>query len=347
MIQVQLKLRIKRKQEVILNEWLLVLTRVWNWSIRKIELDGKDGIYYTKKGFQNLLANHGKIVGVPSHTMQGMLCTAWDAWKRCYKKIAKKPRFKGLRNKLNSIPFPDPIKRPDGVHIRLPGIGIVRFHKQEIPEGNIKCGRVVKRASGWYLCLFIDAEINAISAKGNGCVGIDPGFKTTLTLSNGEKINKPKRLREIEIRLAQAQRGKDRKLTARLQERLKNRRKDDNHKMSRKLIEDYDTIVFSKDNIRGISKKFGKSVADSSHYQLRKMLSYKSRTGGRVYIEVDSKGSTMTCSNCLTLTGPTGLAGLKVRQWVCSGCGSHHDRDVNAAINTLIAGLGSSLERVA
>jgi len=347
MIQVQLKIRIKRKQELILSDWLISLTRVWNWAIRKIELDSKDGFFYSKKEFQNLLANHGKIIGIPSHTLQGMLCVAWDSWSQCFKKIRKKPRFKGLRNKLNSIPFPDPIRRPDGVHIKIPGIGVLRFHKQDIPEGKIKCGRIVKRASGWYLCLFIDAEPNAIPDKGNGVVGIDPGFKTTLTFSNGEKIDKPKRLREIEVRLSQAQRGKDRKLTARLQERLKNRRKDDNHKLSRKLVEQNATIVFSKDNILGIAKKFGKSVADSSHYQLRRMLSYKSRTGGRIYIEVDSKGSTMTCSNCLSLTGPTGLAGLQVRQWVCLGCGSHHDRDVNAAINTLIAGLGSSLERVA
>jgi len=347
MIQAQIKLRVKNRQELILNEWLLVLTRVWNWAIRKIELDAKDGIFYTKKEFQNLLANHSKKLDIISHTLQGMLCMAWDAWDRCFKTLGKKPRFKGLRNRLNSIPFPDPIKRPDGIYFKVPGIGLMRFHKQEIPEGKIKCGRIVKRASGWYLCLFIDAEPNYIEKKGNGKVGIDPGFKTTLTLSNREQIQKPKRLNQLSIRLGQAQRGKDKKLTSRLQERIKNRRKDDNHKISRKLVEKYDTIVFSKDSIQKIAKKFGKSVAESGHYQLRSMLNYKCRAGDRTYIEVDSKGSTMTCSTCLSKTGPTGVAGLSVRQWECSGCGSHHDRDVNAAINTLLVGLGSSLERTA
>ena len=56
MIQVQLKLRIKPKQEVILKQWLLLLTRVWNWAIRKIELDGQDRLYYSKKKLQNLVA---------------------------------------------------------------------------------------------------------------------------------------------------------------------------------------------------------------------------------------------------------------------------------------------------
>ncbi len=347
MIQTQIKLRVKSKQEAVLSEWLLILTRVWNWAIRKIELDAKDSIFYSKKEFQNLLANHGKKLDIPSHTLQGMLCTAWDAWSRCFKKLGKKPRLKGCRNRLNSIPFLDPIRRPDGVYFKLPGIGLIRFHKQEIPQGKIKCGRIVKRASGWYLCLFIEAEPKAIPHKRYEKIGIDPGFKTTLPLSTGEKIQKPKRLKQLESRLAQAQRGKRQKLTSRLQERIKNRRKDDNHKLSRKLVEEYETIAFSKDHIQGIAKKYGKSVAESGHYQLRQMLSYKCRAGGRKYIEVDSKGSTMTCSNCLAKTGPTGTSGLSVRQWECTGCGILHDRDHNAAINTLLVGLGTSLERCA
>lgn len=38
---------------------------------------------------------------------------------------------------------------------------------------------------------------------------------------------------------------------------------------------------------------------------------------------------------------------LKVRQWTCAQCGAEHDRDVNAAINTLIAGAGLAHERLA
>lgn len=347
MIQTQLKIRSKPKQEAKFEEWLLVLTRVWNWAIRKIELDGKDGIYYSKKEFQNLLANHSDKLGIPSHTLQGMLVVAWEAWHRCFKKLSKQPRLKGLRNRLNSIPFPDPIRRPDGVHIKIPGLGILRFHKQDIPEGKIKCGRIVRRASGWYLCLFIEADIKTIPLRSNGVVGIDPGYKSNLTLSSGEKIDQPKQLQKVEKRLARAQRGKRKQLTARLQERIKNRRKDDNHKLSRKLVAENAIIVFSKDNIKGIAKSYGKSVAEASHYQLRQMLSYKCTASGRKYIEVDSKGSTMTCSKCLAKTGPTGKAGLSVRQWECAECGILHDRDQNAAINTLLVGLGTSLERCA
>jgi putative transposase len=364
MIQRQLKIRIKHKQSIILEEWLFILRAVWNFAIRKIELDAKDGIYYTKKEFQNLLANHGNRLHIPSHTIQGILCTAFDAWSRCFKKLSKKPNLKGFRNPLRSIPFPDPIRRPDGVYIKIPGLGIIKFHRQEIPDGKIKCGRIIKRASGWYLCLFIEGNPKEIQKKANGKIGIDPGYKTTLTLSTGEKINTPKEFAKAEKRLIQAskslgspkklKKGEKRKepkfkrkgkLLARIYERIKNKRKDNNHKLSRKLISENDFIAFSKDNIKGLAKRFGRSVAEASHYQLRQMLRYKSLIGGTRYIEVNSKKSTMTCSSCGSLTGPTGLAGLQVRQWECSCCGAHHDRDVNASINTLIVGLGTSHER--
>jgi putative transposase len=347
MIQAQIKLRIKPKQEVLLLQWLLMLKSVWNWAIRKIELDAKDGIYHKKQQFQNLLADHGKRIEVPSHTLQGMLVIAWDAWDRCFKKISKKPRLKGVRNKLFSIPFPDPIRRPFDNYIKLPGLGKFRFHKQDIPDGKIKCGRIVKRASGWYLCLFIDADAKAIPGKAHGKIGIDPGFKDTLSLSTGEKISLPKEFHRKQKRLAQAQRGNRKRLTSRLQERIKNRRKDNNHKISRRLVAENSLIAFSKDNIKGLAKTHGKSVVEASHYQLRQMLSYKCTTSGRKYVEIDSKDSTMTCSHCLAKTGPTGKAGLSVRQWECTECRTSHDRDQNAAINTLLVGLGTSLERVA
>lgn len=343
MIQYQVKLRLKTKQEAQLNQWLWMLTGVWNWAVRKIEQDAKGDVYYTPKGFQNILADHGKKIELPSHTLQGILAMAYTAWSRCFKKIGGKPKLKGNRNKLNSIPFPDPIYRPSGNYVKLPGIGTILFHKQDIPEGKIKCGRIVKRASGWYLCLFIDAQAKQITRVNNDSIGIDPGFKDLIATSNGIKIEHPRELEASASRLAQAQRGKDKKLTARLHERIGNQRKDRNHKLSRDLVANNTLIAFSKDNIKGIAGKFGKSVTSSSHAQLRSMIAYKSIQSGTRYIEVASKNSTRTCSACGALTGPQGWAGLKVRHWQC-GCGAEHDRDTNAAINTLIAGLGASLD---
>ncbi len=344
MIQCQLKLRMCKSQEKNAESWLPILGSVYNFAVRKIELNAKDKVYFSKQEFQNLLANHGEKVGIPSHTLQGVLCTVHDAWKRCFKKTSGKPRLKGMRNKLTSIPFPDPIKAPKGNRITLPSLGSVRFHKMDIPDGKIKCGRMVKRASGWYLCLFIDAEPKKIEHVAFGEIGIDSGFKSLLTTSDGEIIEHPRELEGGAERLAQAQRGHDKQLAARLQERIANRKKDRNHKLSHRLVSENIFIAFTKDKISGIAKRFGKSVASSAHYQLRQMLSYKMPKSGGTYVEPDSKLSTKTCNECGSQSGPTGLAGLSVRQWVCRDCGASHDRDVNAAINTLIVGAGYAHE---
>jgi putative transposase len=344
MIQSQLKLKLNKQQQAIFTEWLWHLTGVWNWAIRKIELNAKDHIYYSKMDFQNLLVSHSKKLGIPSHVLQGTLSQAHLAWSRCFKKIDGHPHLKGQRNKLNSIPVPDKIHRPEKNHINIPAFGPVKFHKQEIPKGRIKCGRIVKRASGWYLCLFIEAERELIVRTANGKVGIDPGFKSLLTLSTGEKIEHPRELEKIEKRIARAQRGHNKNLVAKLSEHRANQVKDRNHKLSLRLVKENVFVAFSADSHNKIAKKHGKSVSSSAHGQLQRMLSYKSRSGGTEYVEPISINSTRMCSDCRALTGPVGRTQLSVRYWVCSACGAQHDRDTNAAINALNTGLGMSLE---
>jgi hypothetical protein len=60
MIQHQLKLRLTKAQEQKLETWLFHLTAVWNFAVRKIELNARDRIYFSEKTFQNVLAGHSK-----------------------------------------------------------------------------------------------------------------------------------------------------------------------------------------------------------------------------------------------------------------------------------------------
>jgi putative transposase len=344
-IQVQLKMRMTKSQERECERWLYHLTSVYNWAVRKIELNAKDKIYFGRRQFGNLLGGHYEKLGIPSHVLRGTLDTAYLAWQRCFRKQASKPRLKGLRNKLSSIPFDAHIS-VRGNRVSLTYLGPVRFHKQEITAGPIKQGRLCRRSSGWYLCLFVDAKPRSIPRKAAGSIGIDPGFKHLLTLSTGEIIDHPREFEAAALRLAQAQRGCNRRLTARLHERIQNQRKDRNHKLSRRIVSENTLIAWSKDNHRAIASRFGKSVASSGHGQLRQFLSYKSAYSGTRFVEAGNRFSTMTCSNCGAQSGPTGLAGLKVRQWRCP-CGAEHDRDVNAARNTLLAAAGLAVERSA
>lgn len=344
MIQVQLKLRLRPAQERQLERWLFRLTGVWNWAIRKLEADGNVGVRHSVFEMKALVNGHGRKIGVPSKAMTALVAQACDAYDRYRGGLANRPRLKGRRNKLNSIPFDQGQLIRSDRSVYLAGLGLARFHPQEIPAGHSGCSRIVKRASGWYLCLFIQAEREPIAVVVDGLIGVDPGFSNLLTTSDGEIIEHPDELRAGELRVAQAQRGKRERLSARLRERGANRRRDRNHKLSRRLVAENRLIVWSKDNTAGIARSFGKSVSSASHSQLRQMLAYKSRAGGREFVEVASRNSTRICSACRAITGPTGYAGLSVRRWTCV-CGATHDRDVNAAVNTLIAGLGMSHER--
>ena len=61
---------------------------------------------------------------------------------------------------------------------------------------------------------------------------------------------------------------------------------------------------------------------------------------GRAVRVVSERNTTRACSSCGSLTGPSGLDMLVVRQWECVECGDTHDRDVNAARNILLLGSG-------
>ncbi|HAM41493.1 MAG TPA: hypothetical protein DCP69_09190, partial [Candidatus Omnitrophica bacterium] len=275
MIVRTLKLRLTKKQEALVNSWLWNLTGLWNFAVKKIEHDAQDKVYHSGFDCQNWIADHSKRMEIPSHTMQGIISQAYNAWQRCFKKLAKKPRLKGQRNKLNSIPFPDPIRSPKDHRISLPGLGKVRYHKQELPGAKIKCGRIIKRVSGWYVALWLDCDHAFPVQSTDKAVGIDPGFKTLLTLSDGTKFENPRELHKGAKRLAQSQRGNRKKLTARLLERQANRRNDRSHKISRKLVEQYKTICYSDDNFKSMAKRFGKSVSEAGLSNLIGMLYYK------------------------------------------------------------------------
>lgn len=344
MITRTVKLKPTQLQKTELSNWLLHLASVYNWGLRKIELNAKNKIYFKKHVFQNLLAGHGKRIGIPSHTIQGTLLQIYEAWQRCFRKFAKKPRLKGNRNRLNSIAFPDPFSYPSANKISVPGIGKIRYHKQKLPSAKIKCGRIIKRSSGWYLCLWFDAEHKFPVKQTSKAVGIDPGFRTLLTLSDGTKVENPRELRRGAGRLAQAQRGHRKQLTARLQERQSNRRKDRNHKITRWLVENYNTIYYSDDNFKAMARRFGKSISEAALGNLIRVLDYKCRTGGRTLIPVKSNFTTMTCSTCGARSGPAGLGRLAVRHWECSVCGTDHDRDQNSSVVVFNAGLGTRHE---
>jgi putative transposase len=117
------------------------------------------------------------------------------------------------------------------------------------------------------------------------------------------------------------------------------RRKDALHQFSRKIVDQYQSIIIGDvSSTKLVKTRMAKSVLDAGWGMLKTLLQYKGQQAGRRVRVVSERNTTRTCSSCGALTGPTGLDMCAVRSWVCSECGDTHDRDVNAAKNILAAG---------
>jgi transposase len=97
-------------------------------------------------------------------------------------------------------------------------------------------------------------------------------------------------------------------------------------------------VIGDVSSLKLVKTRMAKSVLDAGWGMLKTQMQYKGEYAGRSVIIVSERDTTRTCSSCRALTGPSGLDMLDVRTWVCSACGDTHDRDVNAARNTLSVG---------
>jgi IS605 OrfB family transposase len=121
--------------------------------------------------------------------------------------------------------------------------------------------------------------------------------------------------------------------------KIANCRKDWAHKQTTAIVNRARLIVVRNVSSPKLSQtRLAKSVHDAGWGQLRTCLEYKAKRLGVDYREVHESGSSVTCSVCLSKTGPRGLSALGVRVWTCVCCGSVHDRDINAAHNILRLG---------
>ena len=202
----------------------------------------------------------------------------------------------------------------------------------------IKCGSFNQDSKGnWYLNLVVEDQPKECTSTQE--VGIDLGLKDLATLSTGEKIENPQFYRKTEEKLAKAQRARKKKLVRNLHNKIKNQRKDFLHKASTKIAKENKLIVVGNVNSSKLAKTtMAKSVNDVGWYAFKQMLKYKSIRHSATYLEVDESWTTQTCNVCKNRTGPKGLEGLGIREWVCCDCGSVHDRDTNSAINILRLG---------
>ena len=224
----------------------------------------------------------------------------------------------------------------------------------------------MKRESGvYYLVLLFDVDVQPKPLV-SGEVGIDVGVKDFLTLSTGEKINYPDRLRQLEEKARWEQRKlsrrvkgssnyrKQKKAVAKAHAKVRHYRENFQHQVSHRLIEDNQFIGMETLAVQNMARKAKKkldengkptrngqsakratnrSILRSGWSSLVDKLSYKAQWYGRTFVQVDRfYPSSRLCNGCGHKYD--GLL-LSEREWVCESCGTSHDRDVNAALNIL------------
>ncbi|MBN6051705.1 transposase [Nonomuraea sp. RK-328] len=220
-----------------------------------------------------------------------------------------------------------------------------------LPEGARPSTVTVSQdaAGRWFVSVLVEETIRPLPPAADR-VGIDTGITALAALSTGEKIVNPKHERADRRRLARAQRDLARKekgsanrrkaklKVARIHARITDRRRDFLHKLTTRLVRENQTVVIEDLAVRNMVKShsLARAVCDASWRRMRSMLEYKAAWYGRELVVIDRWfPSSKMCSTCGAVQEKMPLA---VRTWECA-CGALHDRDVNAAINILAAGL--------
>jgi putative transposase len=224
------------------------------------------------------------------------------------------------------------------------------FNSRPLPAGKIKDGSCFSQDArgNWYLNIVIEVT-EAPPREIKAGVGIDLGLKEFATLSNGEKIENPRHYRKLEEKLAKAQRAKKKRQAKKIHAKIAAQRSDFIHKLTHRIVREFDYIAVGNINAAGLAKtSMAKSVNDAGWSSFRNKLVYKAIKHGAMFEEVDERFTTQTCSTCGSLPPerPKGIAGLRIREWVCSDCGAIHDRDVNAALNILRRGRATLAEGI-
>jgi IS605 OrfB family transposase len=245
-------------------------------------------------------------------------------------------RWRGKKS-LGWVPLKGRDLRREGDAFRFAGKTFHVFYSRPLPDGKIKDGTnfACDSRGRWFLNIVIEV-LDATPRQVATAVGIDLGLKEFAALSTGETIGNPRHLRKLEARLAVAQRAGKKAQARNIHAKIGNARADFHHKLSFRIVREFDYIAVGNVNAAGLAKtNMAKSVLDAGWSSFRNKLRYKALKHGAWFEEVSEYGSTRVCSSCACETGPKGVADLGIRNWICSQCGTSHDRDTNAALNIL------------
>ena len=314
-------------------------------------------------------------VWIPRDTLDAVIIRLHLAWEKFFDWIKKgkrgrrvgTPQFK-KREKYRSAKFQTGYKLSQGsvclsfkqwdtekqkfVFLRR---NILYHHHRDWKPGSVRYIQILRDRVGtfWLYVVSDDISKEVLCATGES-VGIDFGMETYLTLNTGEKIQHPQPLKQSLTQLRKRNKSLSRKVKgsnnwwravrdlARLYDKVANQRKDWHFKLATDLCRRFDLIATETLNLEGMKRLWGRKASDLSFGQFVEILKFKCVKHKREFSQVGQwTPTTKPCSDCGHHNEKLSLSD---RQWTCPECGSHHNRDINAAINILRAACDPVVE---
>lgn len=276
--------------------------------------------------------------------------------KRKGRKVAP-PRYRSRKDNRQAIRFTknSRFRVLDDGRLRLPKIGDVPVRWSRTLPSEASSVTVIRDAAGRYFASFVVQVTDEALPPVDSEIGIDLGLTHFAVMSDGTKITAPKFLRRAARKLKRLQQDLSRKTkgsnrrkkavvkVARAHARVADTRRDWQHKLSTNVVRENQAIYVEDLCVVGLGRtRLAKSVHDAGWASFTGMLEYKAARYGRTFGRVDRFfPSTRMCSDCGRINDKIAL---NVRTWDCP-CGSHHDRDVNAAKNVKAAGQADFNDR--
>jgi putative transposase len=336
---------------------------VWNWALAtKRDAYREHGESIGLCGLSRLftkLRNEKKWLKEVNRQVQTQTLRDLNhAYSDFYAKRSNYPRFKN-RSAPQSIRFGMESRHPSKTKawaiqkLVLPHLGECRLVNSygEWPAMPSLVTVQRDRCGLYWVCFSAEAQERIVAP--DGAVGVDVGLANLAVTSDGWKSGQLAGLREKAVRLRRYQRHLSRKRRgsrrrakarvrfARLHQRIAFARKNFIHQVSHRITSRADVIALETLNIAGMLKNhtFARALADASLGELHKQIQYKAaRRGGTVIRVGRFEPTSKVCSDCGHYMSSMLLS---VRSWTCPGCGSEHDRDVNAARNVLAIARGA------
>jgi len=265
------------------------------------------------------------------------------------------PKFKNRYGKQS-------FQLPQGIHLSndkkqifIQKLKYVNIDLHREFKGEIKTITVSKSITNkYYVSILVENNISKPEKKkinDSTSIGLDLGIKDFVITSDGMKFKNQDFFKSAMNELRIEQRSLARKIKgsnhylrqkmvlALLHEHIHNQRQDYLHKISRYLVDNYDTICMEDLNVSGMVKnhKLARAISDMGWSEFKSMIEYKCDWYGKNLSVIGRfDPSSKTCNVCGTINKDLTL---NDREWTCKKCGSIHDRDNNAAINIKKFGL--------